>query len=258
MAKDDKPPRSSVFEQLRAQRAASIARQTDSESTKRVVTRVDTVNRRAGFLAWDPKKIAAQPVGDPGPRYPRLRPLTAGAARLFIAYSWARDDVHNVFESDLWVDAFAGFLFNRGYDIVFDRDPRNFDKGLNWFTILTRMNDCNYFVPIVDEAYVQRVSAPNGTGPVVAEWKHATKFFPQRLTFIGIWRSGEVLPAPLTKANTIDVRMTPGRDAAGGAPWATPIAAMFPETPPGKVGVPRAPTPVLLPDPPQWPAYEPY
>ena len=78
------------------------------------------------------------------------------------------------------------------------------------------MNDCNYFVPIIDELYVQRASDPNGTGPLAAEWKHALTFFPQRLTFIGIWRSGAVLPAPLTEANTIDIRET----EAIGSGWA--------------------------------------
>ena len=35
-----------------------------------------------------------------------------------------------VYEFDMWLDALAGSLFSAGDDLVFDRDPRNFDKGL--------------------------------------------------------------------------------------------------------------------------------
>ena len=131
MSKKQKPSRQSPFQRLREQSNISHARQTDPALIQQVLTRVQVVNERSGFLAWDLQRIAEDPLSDPGPAYPRLRPLAPGSARLFISYSWSRDNVHNAFDSDLWVDAFAGFLFNRGYDIVFDRDPRNFDKGLN-------------------------------------------------------------------------------------------------------------------------------
>jgi hypothetical protein len=218
---------------------------------QQLLQRVEAVNRRYGFMAWDPEKIALDPRGDPGLEYPRLRPPTQVSPRLFISYGWSRDDTDDTFESDLWVDAFAGFLFGRGYDIVFDRDPRNFDRGLSWFALLTRMNDCNYFVPIISDVYVERISSLHATGAVVAEWNHAVKMFPEWLTMIGIWHSGSALPEPLTQASTVDVRNDP-------SPWAAPIAEMFPEAETGGRGVPALAAPERPPDPPDWPKYRPY
>jgi hypothetical protein len=218
---------------------------------EQLVQRVEAVNTRYGFMAWDPEKIALNPRGDPGLEYPRLSPPTHEAPRLFISYGWSRDETDDTFESDLWVDAFAGFLFGRGYDIVFDRDPRNFEKGLSWLSLLIRMNDCNYFVPIISDAYLERISSPQPQGAVVAEWNHALKLFPEWLTMIGIWHSGSPLPEPLTEATMVDVRDDP-------SPWAAGIAEVFPEAPPGGVGMPNMPAPDRSPDPPQWPAYRPY
>ena len=98
------------------------------------------------------------------------------------------------------------------------------------------MNDCNYFIPVVDETYAERVAEPNGVGPLVAEWNHARKFFSTRLAFIGIWRSGSTLPEPLGEQNTIDVRVDVDGDASLGAPWAQSIAEMFPAAAPGNRG----------------------
>ena len=218
---------------------------------EQLLQRVEDVNRQAGFMAWDPEKIAADPRGDPGGEYPRLRPPTKESPRLFISYGWSRDQTHDAFESDLWVDAFAGLLFGRGYEIVFDRDPRNFDKDLSWPAVITRMNDCNYFVPIISGAYVERISSPEATGAVVAEWNHAVRLFPEWLAMIGIWHSGSVIPKPLTKANTVDVRDDP-------SPWAVGIEEMFPTATPGRHGVPQLPSPERPPDPPHWPTYRPY
>ncbi len=218
---------------------------------QQLLARVQAVNRRAGFLAWDPEKIAADPVGDPGLSYPRLTPPTPASPRLFISYTWSGDVTYEAFETDVWVDAFAGFLFNCGYDIVFDRDPRNFGKNLSALALVMRMNDCNYFVPIINEEYVERISSPQAAGAAVMEWKHARSGFPQWFTFIGIWRSGLVLPEPLTLENTIDVRND-------GAPWADEIAEMFPPAALGKRGIPRLPAPVRPPDPPDWPKFRPY
>jgi hypothetical protein len=215
---------------------------------EQLLQRVEAVNRRAGFMAWDPDLIAADPVGDPGPGVPRLRPPTPASPRLFISYGWSRDEVHGTYETDLWVDAFAGFLFGRGYDIVFDRDPRNLQKGLSWFSLLIRMNDCNYFVPVISDAYVERISSPQAAGAVVAEWNHAVRMGPEWLTMIGVWHSGSTLPEPLTAANTVDVRSDP-------SPWSERIGEMFPPASPGRRGVPRLPAPERLPDPPGWPPY---
>jgi hypothetical protein len=170
---------------------------------QQLLQRVEAVNKRCGFMAWDPEKLALVPGGDPGLAYPRLRPPTQESPRLFISYGWSRDQTHDTFETDFWVDAFAGFLFGRGYEIVFDRDPRNFDKHLSWQALLMRMNDCNYFVPIISDAYIERIASPDATGAVVTEWNHAVKAYPEWLTVIGIWHSGAPLPEPLTEANSV-------------------------------------------------------
>jgi len=223
----------------------------DPSVIEQLLQRVEVVNKRAGFMAWDPEKLALDPRGDPGLGYPRLRPPTQDSPRLFISYGWSRDETHDTFESDVWTDAFAGFLVGRGYDIVFDRDPRNFHKGLSWLALLLRMNDCNYFVPIISDEYVERISSPNPVGAAAAEWSHAVNGFPDMLTMIGIWHSGSSRPEPLTEANTVDVRGDP-------SPWATEIAEMFPEAPAGGRGRPKLPAPQRPPDPPHWPKYRPY
>ena len=218
---------------------------------QQLLQRVEAVNKQAGFMAWDPEKLALDPSGDPGLDHPRLRPPTPDSPRLFISYGWSRDETYETFDSDLWVDAFAGFLFGRGYDIVFDRDPRNFGKGLNWFSLLVRMNDCNYFVPIISDEYMERISSPQATGAAMAEWNHAVKMSPEWLTMIGVWYSGSTLPKPLTDANTVDIRDDP-------SPWAESIGDMFPPAAAGARGIPQLPAPERPPDPPQWPKYVPF
>lgn len=243
--------RGSPQQRLREQRDASLRSQLDKESLAKVLRRVEDVNRRFGFLAWDPERLAEDSKGDPGPQYPRLRPPTPEAPRLFVSYGWSRDETHQTYESDLWTDAFAGSLFNAGYDIWFDRDPRNFDKGLNWFQVLSRMNDCNYFIPILTDSYVERISSPRAAGPLVAEWQQALRLFPKYLTIIAIWHSGSKLPAELPAANVVDIRDNP-------APWGGPLDAMFPPAAPGAHGIPKLPPPDRPPDPEHWPKYQPY
>jgi hypothetical protein len=213
------------------------------------------LNQQQGFLAWDPEKLARRPQADPGPEYPRLSPPTPLAPRLFISYAWARDEEGiDDYEFDQWVDAFAGWLFGRGYEFVFDRDPRNFDKLRSALHLLIRMNDCNYFVPVVSEHYAARVdpNSPQHGGWAANEWRHATKAAEAGfLTFLGVWHSGSVLPPPLTPENTIDIRKDP-------SPWAKALATAFPAARDGHPAVPTLRTPDRPPDPPHWPAYRPY
>jgi hypothetical protein len=236
---------SSAFREL----SKSLDQRMDKETTKLLLKRVEEVNRQSGFLAWDPEKIKANPISEPGIEYPRLTPPTAESPRLFISYSWSRDTTYGTYESDLWVDAFAGGLFGRGYNIYFDRDPRNSDKGLSWFQILRRMNECNYFVPILTDGYIQRVTDPKAVGPLISEWKYATKLYPDYITFIGVKQSGLQLPEPLTLKNTIDLS-----DDEWGSPWGDAITAIFPSG-----GIPKVPPPgKAIPYPPDWPAFKPY
>ncbi len=166
----------------------------DPSVIEQLLQRVEVVNKRAGFMAWDPEKLALDPRGDPGLGYPRLRPPTQDSPRLFISYGWSRDETHDTFESDVWTDAFAGFLVGRGYDIVFDRDPRNFHKGLSWLALLIRMNDCNYFVPVISDAYVERISSPNPLGIVPSGTSDGGEYrgCPRRPVSLGHGNSGDV------------------------------------------------------------------
>jgi hypothetical protein len=220
---------------------------------QQLLRRAKELNDRAGFMAWDPERLSAHPVADPGRDYPRLTPPTPESPRLFLAYAWARDENGvDDYGFDLWMDAFAGHLFNTGYDIVFDRDPRNFDKELSAGAVLIRMNDCNFFVPVVTEQSAARLAAGGAAGWAVAEWNHARQAAEAGfLAFIGIWYSGDVLPAPLTAENTIDIRQEK-------SPWAPAIEEMFPAASPGGTGVPRWPAPKRPPDPAHWPKFRPY
>ncbi len=208
-------------------------------------------NDRAGFMAWDPTRLAEEPDGDP--LTPRLSPPTPEEPRLFISYVW--DDG----EHEQWLEAFAGSLFNRRYAVVYDRDPRNGDGRLSATALQIRIVDCNVFVPIVTESYCERVSGgawegdtwSGATGASGGEWGRALRLAEGGyLTFIGIWLAGERLPPPLTSAKTVDARANP-------APWSGPIAEMFPAAPPGGRGVPRIRPPDRPPDPEAWPKYRP-
>jgi hypothetical protein len=241
-----------TFRRLHEQLRSRLYRQESPEELRMLLSPVSETNRRAGFQGWDPAMRARRPLGDPGRKFPRLHPITADHPRLFISYSWSQDMNLQTDESDHWADAFAGFLFGRGYDIVYDRDPRNFDKALSWFDLLVRMNDCNYFVLIMTEKLLNRLRSST-SGPAVAEWQHALKAYPDWYTFIGIWRSGDDLPHPFSGVNVVDVRSGKAR-----APWSRPIARMFPAAAQGEWGRPLLPPPRRPPDPPHWPAYVPY
>jgi hypothetical protein len=250
---DDQPDREDeTFRRLHEQLRSRLYRQEAPEALHTLLSAVSEGNRRAGFQGWDPDMRARRPLGDPGRQYPRLHPLTTDHPRLFISYSWSQDMNLRTDEADHWADAFAGFLFGRGYDIVYDRDPRNLDKGLSWFDLLVRMNDCNYFVLILTDELLNRLRSST-SGPAFAEWKHALKGYPDWYTFIGIWRSGTDLPQPFSSDNVVDVRSVSAR-----APWSKPISRVFPAAPPGAWGRPLLPPPLRPPDPPHWPAYVPY
>ena len=218
-----------------------------------LLRRAKELNDRHGFLAWDPEKLERDPAGDPGPGFPRLTPPTAGSPRLFLSYAWARDDpqyMDGAYESDLWMEAFAGTLFGRGYDIVYDRDPRNADKELSDIHVLRRLCDCNFFVPVFTELYAGKIAddAPM-TSAVAAEWYLARELADAGfLTFVGMWRSGDPPPAPLGEHNTFDMREA--------APWDR--KDVFPAAGAGERAVPGVPAPDRPPDPEDWPRPVPY
>lgn len=214
--------------------------QDDSRIVPALLKRSKALNDRAGFMAWDPKRLASDPVGDPGPHVVRLSPPTPAAPRLFLAYAWSQDDpsqLDGAYEQNMLMEAFAGHLFNTGYEIVYDRDPRNLDRGLNEIHVLRRMYDCNFFVPVVTERYLAKtVPTSPGRGMVGAEWDLACQLAAAGfLSFIGVWLSGDALPEPLTVGNTVDLRSLNIFDPA--------LNVMFPPAAAGAHGVPRHPSP---------------
>jgi hypothetical protein len=72
-------------------------------------------------------------------------------ARLFLSYRWSYDDD----DVGFWVEEFASWLFNRGYDIVYDRDPRHIDKD---FTSNDLLAGLLAFYPFVVVTVAYRVS----------------------------------------------------------------------------------------------------
>jgi hypothetical protein len=218
---------------------------------EQLLARAKEINDRQGFMAWDPGRLAEEPDGDP--MTPRLSPPTPTEPRLFISYVWEPG------EHEQWMEAFVGNLFNTGYDIVYDRDPRNGDGRLSAAALQIRMMDCNVFVAVLTETYVERVAGgawdggtwSGSTGASGGEWGRAIRLSEGGyLTFIGIRLAGERLPQPLTEANAVDAR-------SDSTPWDGPIGEMFPPASPGGRGVPRIRLPDRPPDPEQWPKYQP-
>ena len=219
-----------------------------------LLKRTKILNERTGFLGWDPERLAAEPDGDPGPAAVRLSPPTPESPRLYLAYAWSRDDpsqLDGAYEQDMLMDAFAGRLFNAGYEIIYDRDPRNLHKGLSEIHVLRRLYDCNFFVPVVTERYLAKI-APVATtrGMVGAEWDLACQLASAGfLSFIGVWLSGEPLPDLLNGVNTIDLR-----DLDNFGPK---IAEMFPGATAGRHGVPKLAARPRPQEPTDWPKYTP-
>ncbi len=218
----------------------------DPGTLRAFLSRTTVISKQFGRQLWYPEDLNARPVSEPGVKYPRLHPVTKECPRIFISYGWSIDDGWENYETDLWVDEFAGYLFHLGYDIYFDRDPRNVSKLVNWITVIQRMNDCNYFVPILTDRYIKRVTDPNGSGPLIVEWKNALMLYPDFISFIGVRLSNLKLPKPLTLKTTLDLRQDP-------SPRAEAIQQVF-----AKGGRPTIAAPNRPADPEYWPKYIPY
>jgi hypothetical protein len=122
---------------------------------------------------------------------------------LFISYRWESG------EHEHWMDYFVSDLLDRGYYVVFDRDPRRFGSEIDVDSLLALMNTCQIFVPVITEGYTQRVLAahPEDGGALRREWDLALHLGEQRkLAFMGIWRSGEFVPPPFTPDALADFR----------------------------------------------------
>lgn len=162
------------------------------------------LNRSQGMQAWDPKLIKLDLEAE---RHGRELPPPIGAPRLFLSYCWSWGKQ----SSDMQIiDFFAGDLFNRGYDLVFDRDPRHFEKGLSAEDLLLLLPSCTHFLALITKEYTDRIMNPghHRTSPVRQEWALATNLSRsnKRPVFMGLWFSGNELPRPFTPDTVLDFR----------------------------------------------------
>jgi hypothetical protein len=124
----------------------------DSRGVRFALAAPGESNKQWGVLTWDPDLLEqdrrAEAAGE--------EPIRAvGSPRLFISYRWS----HAVGTIG-GVDFFAGALFGRGYDLVFDRDPRHLDKHLTAYDVLLLLHGCTHFVPLMTDELVDHLAAP--------------------------------------------------------------------------------------------------
>lgn len=168
----------------------------DDESLRltRALREVQESNRAHGVMSWSPELLSVEDD---------MRPPTAEAPRLFISYRW--EDI----ELESWLDMIVGSLVGRGYRVVFDRDPRNFARGLSRDDLLFRMSVCDYFVAVLSEGYSRRVMGEDlaDAGAATDEWEQALqRARAGSMRMIGLWHSGETVPPPFTLASVVDMR----------------------------------------------------
>jgi hypothetical protein len=109
-------------------------------------------NMQWGVRTWDPDLLEQDQRAEAAGEEP-IRPV--GSPRLFLSYRWS----HEV-DTSGGLDFFAGALFGRGYDLVFDRDPRHLDKHLTAYDVLLLLYGCTHFVPLLTDELVDYLAAP--------------------------------------------------------------------------------------------------
>jgi hypothetical protein len=159
-------------------------------------------NRQAGFLTWNPEVIDPQMEAEAAGREPV--PI-AHSPRLFLSYRWSEDiDVNAI------IDHYASTLWALGYDIVYDRDPRHLDKQLTAADVLLLLPGSTHYVPLLTDEFSQFVTRrpPEPLSPLDLEWQLARRLRerPEPLRWLGLWLSGDQLPAPITPDTVDDVR----------------------------------------------------
>jgi hypothetical protein len=159
------------------------------------------LSRQFGRLFWA-QELLKQGRRSRTHRPPPPRP--GGAPRLFRSYRWAYDD------DDLsdWVEEFASWLFNRGYDIVYDRDPRHIDKGFTSNDLLALLPSCSQMIVLVTDAYHERIRDPRQTSPACQEFALAPRLYRaiRQPRLLGLWIQGEQLHPPFSSDWILDVR----------------------------------------------------
>jgi hypothetical protein len=169
-----------------------------SESARlhRALSRAIEFNQSQGLLTWWPSVLE---------RTDDFHPPTPQLPRLFISYAWGD------FELESWMDVIVSTLVDSGYRVVYDRDPRNFERELSKEDVLRRMDVCNYFVAVISERFGHRTAGDNlaKVGAATHEWEHAIERARQgALHITAIWFSGHELPPPFSESTVIDMRPT--------------------------------------------------
>jgi len=160
-----------------------------------------------GVMAWDSELLQLDLAAEREGR--QLHPAD-GWPRLFLSHRWGTD-----VPPLQRIEFLAGSLFNRGYDIVYDRDPRHIEKGFTASDLLLLLPGCTHFVALLTDEYTLRISDQTDHSPARQEWAWAAQLskLRQRPQFMGIWLAGERLPRPFTAKNVLDCRQS---DTASG------------------------------------------
>jgi hypothetical protein len=167
--------------------------------------RAAQVELQFGRMLWD-RDLVQQDID--AERNGRTLPRASGAPKLFISYRWAFDASYNE-DLSLLIHEFAGWLFGRGYDLVYDRDPRHIAKGLSSDELLWLLPSCSQMVAIVTDGYQDRVYEPGCTSPACLEFALAPHLFDaiRQPRLLGLWFEGEQLREPLfSKRWIVDFR----------------------------------------------------
>jgi len=163
------------------------------DSLRRTLQRANDFNRSYGVLTWGKETLEAKDD---------FRPATQDKPRLFFSYRWG-----NV-ELESWLDMLVPSIVAHGYQVVYDRDPRNFGKPLSRDAVLARMDVCNYVIAVIDQGFAKRVASTDlsQASALTHEWEHVLARARQGTTKLcAIWYDGE-LPKPFTRETVMDMR----------------------------------------------------
>ncbi len=157
---------------------------------------------RYGKMTWSQELVEEErAAAKDGTSLPRA----LGAPRLFFSYRWSDNPY-----SDLVPDETAGGLHMSGYDVVFDRDPRQLDAGRSAEDVLHLMQDCTHFVACITDDLCQYFASADRTPKTALdlEWELAEKLTTAHggMQGMALWFDGEPLPPSARRWPVIDLR----------------------------------------------------
>jgi hypothetical protein len=158
-----------------------------------------------GRMLWNRDLVAQDLEAE---RAGRILPRASNAPRLFISYRWGFDESYDE-DLSLTIDEFVGWLFGRGYDIVYDRGPRHIAKGFSSDEILWLLPSCSQMIVMVTDGYQNRILDPQCTSPACQEFALAPYLYRanKQPRLLGLWFQGEQLRAPVfSKEWIVDFR----------------------------------------------------